>query len=1715
MVPLSAEPLTIGDDAPRHTPRAGQRDLGGRTDALFGGSTNRSDRMARNLDALRALQQVTAGEPLTEDLQARIAGWSGWGALPHIFNESDDTYAAERADLRQLLDPDLYRAAQRTTLNAHYTDADIAGRMWSALHDLGLSEGEVLEPGSGSGNFIGLTPEPLRESTRVTGVELDPLSANISRALYPGANIRTESFVDTPHPAGTFDAAIGNVPFGQVRLYDPKHNTDNFPIHDHFIAKAVDLVRPGGTIALLTSRYTLDKADESARRAIYDKADLIGAVRLPTGAHRRAAGTEVVTDMLLLRRREEGREPGDDTWLTTQEIAPGVRANSYYVEAHPERVLGRMEVGHGLHGPDLVVTNEAIDLVPDQLDTRLRQVVHQARDTGLVHTERQGDSPRITPDMPVARAGDPTRFAGYIQRDGDDFTQVLDGAPQPMEVPKSQRAELTALLTLRDSTLALLDAEAATSEDTPEIRALRARLNEQYDAYVEQYGPINRVQRRRTGRIDENGEDVMARVRPRVLTRFGKDPFAPPVWALERYDEATDTATKAPLLRQRVLERREPVSSVDNPADALAVTLDQRGEVDLGTVAALLDVEEEEARGRLGTLVFDDPADGRLVPAAEYLSGDVREKLDRAREAAETDERFAANVTALEPVIPVDLGPDEIHANLGAVWIPAEDVEQFLQETLGDRTLKVRHGTGAMWTVTGNRRSVAASSTWGTDRLNAIDLAAKLLQQQETIIRDEVETPEGGTTRVVNGEATDAATEKANAMRERFAEWVWEDPDRTERLTERYNRMLNSTVLRSYDGSHRTLPGLASWFTPHPHQRAAVDRIVSEPSVGLFHQVGAGKTAEMVMGAQELRRLGMAKKPAIVVPNHMLEQFTREYLALYPRANVLAAGTEDLKKENRRLFVAKVATGDWDAVIMTRGAFQSVPVSAETEQAYLQREQATLRASLTRMSDDPTNAALVKRIERQLVQNEESTRRKLDQRRDEGLTFEQLGIDYLFVDELHDYKNLRIVSSIRDAAHEGSRRATDLDMKLDHLRRTHGHRVVTGATATPIANSVAEAYVMQRYIRPEELERVEMPDFDSWAATFGETVTAVELAPEGGGNYRVTTRFAKFRNVPELLKMWHIAADVKTAEDLPYLTRPDLRERKDGQRLPETVVLTPSDEMSAFVSDLGQRAEDVRSRRVDPSEDNMLKISGEGRAAALDLRLVGVEAPEDELFHVPTKLEVAAQRIHSIWQTHRDDVYPMPGAGAGEEHPNRGSLQIVFCDLGTPGGKAPFNAYEELRAQLTERGMDPRRVRFIHEANNDAKKAVLFEQCRSGQVDVIIGSTGTMGVGTNIQARAVALHHLDCPWRPADIEQREGRIVRQGNHNAEVGLYRYVVEGSFDAYSWQTVERKAKFIDQIMRGSLDQREIEDIGDSTLSFNEVKAIASGDPLILERAEVEQQVSTLARLERSHGRNQSTLRSTLARAEQSAAAGREQVPLIEAAIEASTDTRGDAFAATVDGTSTRERPEAASALRHALGRHMVTLDKHTRPETTVNDVVRLAGHSFDANLRLGLYGGEDRVELRLSALPQVRVPVDLTETGHGSITRAENAVAGLPKVLDRAHEQIQHAEHEIGEARRSIGAPFARADELRTARDRLAQIDAKMSAKSGVPEKRGGVDNATAATGDDVSMYTPEQAVQAAEDAGRRPPHQPAPARQRDRHDVPRPSPVDRRGPSIGR
>jgi N12 class adenine-specific DNA methylase/predicted RNA methylase len=1594
--------------APRFRPH-GQADL-----APSGAVT----RVRANLAALTALQDIHRdGRAPTVAEQAELARWSGWGAVPEVFDTARHDLAWAREELAARLSPGELAAAARNTLNAHYTDAGLVQAVWTGVRQLGFTGGRVLEPGCGSGNFIAFAPR----GAQVTGVELEPITAQIAAVLYPDAEIRNESFADTRAPEGSFDLAIGNVPFGSIRLADRRHNQGGHSIHNHFTIKSLHLTRPGGLLAVLTSRYTMDARNPGARREIAALGDLVGAVRLPSGAHQRAAGTKVVTDLLILRRRETGREPDAAAWERTQLISldgAEIPLNEYFL-LHPENVLGQLTAIHGAYRPDDLVVTATTDTV-QALTGALGRIAESGQARQLTWTAGASLARPHTAQPDPAAVGQPD---GYLRSRGDGtFTRVTDGQAMPYPVPRRQAVELRQLLGLRDTAIALLEAEAASPDDTPELEQLRRELGRRYDTYVRSHGPVNRFSWRHTGHADPGtGEQKLARIRP-AQGGFRTDPFAPVVQALEEFDPVSQRAAKAAIFTRRVVAPRNPPLGADTPADALAVCLDVCGEVRLGGIARLLGVDEDQARQDLGTLVFDDPASGRLVAAAEYLSGNVRGKLKTARLAAEEEPRFAVNAEELAKVIPADLTPAEISARLGAAWIDASYVRQFLREILDDPGVKVEHPGGQVWAVKGNRTTVLATSTWGTSRYPAPHLAQAVLEQRRVEVRDKI----GEDMWVLNMDETLAAQEKAAELAERFSEWAWQDPARAAELAGTYNEKLNCLVLRNYDETELSLPGLALNFEPRSHQVAAVARIIHEPAVGLFHEVGAGKTAEMTMGAMELRRLGLARKPAIVVPNHMLEQFGREFLQLYPQARVMVAQREDLQASRRRLFVARCATGDWDAVILSRSALERIPMSAKAQQAYLNRELERMREQIQRSKQG--DGMTVKRLEAALLRAEERLKGKLDATRDQGITFEATGIDYLLVDEAHGYKNLRTPSAIPDAAIDGSMRASDLDMKISYLRERIGRRVVTFATATPIANSITEAFVMQHYLRPDLLEAAGVEDFDAWAATFGQTVTQIEMAPEGGNSFRQKTRFAKFTNVPEMLRMWHVSADIKTAADLRLPTPALTRRQADGQRAPETVVVQPSDALLAYVADLGERADKIRNRAVRPEEDNMLKVSGDGRRAALDLRLIG------QPMTVPGKIEAAASRIAVLWTAHRDDAYP---AADGRDAAVRGSLQLVFCDLGTPGDG--WNVYDELRGQLTARGLPRQAIRFVHEARTDRDKGELFAACRAGSVAVLIGSTEKMGVGTNVQARAIALHHLDCPWRPADVAQREGRILRQGNLNPEVHVLRYVTEHSFDGYMWQTVERKARFIAQVMRGRLDVREIEDIGDAALSYNEVKALATGNPLLMEKAEADAELTRLQRAERAHHRNQDALRYKIASTGKRISALTTLAGDIDIAISRRRDTRGDAFTMDVDGSRYVKRTDAGHRLRDLLEREMTVLATSGQPRTETQ-AGQLGGFCLTATTRRALGSMESTVALDGAPQAEIRLTAgDLAEADPaGLIIRLENRLAGLEAVKTRTLAEIDRLRTEVDRARQDTDKPFPQASQLVTARTRAQQI-----------------------------------------------------------------------------
>lgn len=1610
-------------------------------------------RVDANLAALRLLRMLQEHDrPATASELPVLAAWSSWGAVPAVFDESKPEWAPVRSQLRELLTEVDYDAARRTTINAHYTDPRIAEIMWHTATRLGVTTGNVIEPGCGTGTFIGLAPE----TVTMTGVELDPTSAAIAAHLYPAATVRTESFADSRLHAGSFDAAIGNVPFGNVILHDPVHNQSKQSIHNHFLIKAVDLVQPGGIVIALTSSYTLDAQNPAARRELFASADLVGAIRLPTGAHRRTAGTDALTDLLILRKRLPGERSGGETWLRTCPIDLGgvsKRVNRYFV-AHPDRVLGEMRIGHGMYGADTltVAAPELGSVFYDRLQGTATELAEEARRRGLTADDRRPQSAQA-----VASAPDLSVAVGTVAFDPvAGFTRHTEFGPEPIHVPKSQRKELEALLGMGELAHTLLRAEAASSVDTAQITGLRSDLAAAYHSYVKRHGPINRVQKTVTRRIDKRtGENIISRRTPPVFSHLNAHPLTPLIRALEHFDEVTGNHTPAALLAERVVIPRRPPLGVDTADEAIGVAMDTDGQVTLARVAQLLGVDEREARDRLGELVYDDPAGGRIIPRAEYLSGNIRTKLTAAKEAvAGGNEKLAVNVAALEKVMPRQLGPAEITAQIGAVWISPDDHAQFLREILASRYAEVKQAGPAWWEVKAPKLGTAATSVWGTEHRSAGELFEAILNQKP--IR--VTTKDADGRAVLDGVATEAAREKADKLIDRFAAWTWEDPQRAARLADEYNKRFNSIVLRDYsiEGDRLTLPGLSAALTARPHQKAAVARMISEPSVGLFHEVGAGKTGEMVMGAMELKRLGMATKPVVVVPNHMLEQFSREWIQWYPRATVLAAATDDLSGDKRRELVARIATGDWDGVVMTRSAFKKLGMSAQAEADYQRRELAVMREAL----DNAKAAGMtrsVKQAEKALLREEERLKEKLDAPRDAGISFEETGIDYVIVDEAHGYKNLRTVSAIQEAGKTGSALATDLHMKLDYLRGKHGRRVATLATATPIANSITEAHVMLRYLRPDLLADAGVEPFDAWAATFGKQVETVEVGP--GGNYRLKTRFASFQNVPELLRMWHVAADVKTAADL-NLPKPLLAVRADGRRAPRISVIEPGQAMADYMQHLRDRIANLGSTfATAKGEDNMLAIVGDGRAAALDLRLVGV-TPD-----TPQKVDVVADDIYHRWQATHDWQY---ADDTGAVSPTTGSLQLVFCDLSTPKADGSWSVYQELKDLLVAKGMPAAAIRFIHDAKNDAEKGRLFAAARAGDISVLVGSTEKMGTGTNVQNRAVALYHLDCPWRPADVEQRTGRALRQGNQNEEIHLVKYVAAGSFDTYNWQTIERKGTFIGQIMNPGFAGRDIEDIGDTQLSYQESTAASTGDPLVMEKFRADDKVAKLVRLEKAHRSEQSMLTwradSTARRIEQ---ADRDE-PALAAAIAKSIDTKGDAFRATIDGRHYTERTAAAAALRDGLFR------RYPLVGTAINVTCQLGGHEFvfiprDSDTFSIYIAGADRAVFTATQ--------DSFKQGTGGIQRLENRVTKLPDILTDLRQTRDADQAELAQIRTQIGSPFPRADQLAAARKEAGRLKDLIKARAAGPDPAAdNADNpAGAGTGAEAAHTTTDSAA----------------------------------------
>ncbi|WP_309049154.1 SNF2-related protein [Streptomyces sp.] len=1492
----------------------------------------------------------------------------------------------------------------------------------------------------------------------MTGVEVEPTTAAIARHLYPDAEIITSGLEEVPLADGGFDGVVGNVPFGRYKRFDKVHNADlSLSIHDHFVLKSLYATRPGGVVALITSRYTMDAEKPDARERMYQLGDLVGAVRLPARAHMAAAGTDVVTDVLFLRRRMPGEEPGDKTWLTSRKrVLPGhddeLAVNSYF-DAHPEYVLGELRAGSREWGPEVTVVGRTDQTPAESLAAAAAAIAVEARAAGLTAAADQ----RTEPVQTIVTGG----TEGALGLDAEGNPTIIDGGrPVPLEIHPDQRDQLVQLIRLKGLTLKLYETEADTPEpgETPQLAALRAELRVAWRDYRKKHPPLTKPRQHYVFTPPEAREQAKAQGLKEVPAAWKQrtafawiddDPDASLLFGLEEWDERTGKGTEQKVLLTRVLEPRILPARANSHEDAIALAMEyDGGRLDMSRVASLLGLDEESAAAQCADagLAYRDPLqDDAWEPRHRYLSGNVRAKLAAARERAAEDPTFQGNVSALERVQPADLAPSEIKAKIGAPWIPVETYNDFLAH-LGFEDASVLHAGGTVWEVRGAKNGDLARTEWGTSSRPTQDLFSALLRQADSTIQVTYRDNEGRT--YVDKAATDEAQEKARLIAEAFEDWVWADETRAANLAKIYNEQFNNLVLPEYSGSALTLPGLISGWTMKEHQNAAIRRIVNEPTALLAHVVGAGKTATMAAGAMELRRTGLAKKPCLIVPNHMLKQWSREFRQLYPNAKILAITASDLSKKRRAKFMGRIAGGDWDAVILTHEAFNRVPLRPDTQRNYLDHEMQSLRDQLDIAAQAGMHRNTVKQIEESLANAEAKLQQQIESMGDDnGVYLEDTGVDYVFLDEAHEYKNLRTVSAIPGAAIQGSAKATKLHMVLDYLRTTNeSNRVATLATGTPIANSVTEAYVLKRYLAPQILEEMGLDAFDNWAATFGEVVSQLEPDPKGDG-YKYKARFSRFFNVPELMAAYRTFADVQMAEDLDLPTPPVL-ENEDGQR-GETVLIPPTPAQRQFIKELphkpwvrkpggvlkalgeGLRAsvdldlvdatEALRNLGLSitaeqiSSEDpagggrvlDMEKVADLADAAAVDMRSVGGSK------EMGSKIPYAAEKIAEIWQETKDIVYPVSGDDpTPQELP--GGLQLVFLDEGTPGSTAKHAAdlYADLRDELVQRGMPRESIRFIHEASTDRKKEKLFADCRSGRVRVLVGSTQKMGTGTNIQDRAVALHHLSYPWRPADMAQRDGRIERRGNLNApwientpdHVRILYYITERTFDEFRLTTLARKARFIGQIQRKDFSAREIEDIGADAINLGMLSALASGDPAILQLAEATAERARLQGLARSWDRQQDTRTQQLGDIDDFLARADTALEGMRAAAPNRRPTTGDDFAMTVGDATYRSRDAAANA----LGAKMVAIaqDQSLRPGERV-PVGTFGGQDFHAEVA---YGASGRRQMRLRYAWGYVVPLgqreDRAQWQASSVTQSNGrgAIQSLEHFLNHLDDDL---------------------------------------------------------------------------------------------------------------
>lgn len=1549
-----------------------------------------------NVAAIRTLQEIEFDNRLaTTEEQEILSRYVGWGGLPQAFDENNEQWADEFAELYGLLSPEEYEAAKATTLNAHYTSPTVIKAIYQAVENMGFRTGNVLEPSCGIGNFFGLVPESMKDS-KLFGVELDSITGRIAQQLYQQNSIAVQGFEDTELPDSFFDLAIGNVPFGSYSLHDKRYDKHHFLIHDYFFARTLDKVRPGGLIAFVTSKGTMDKQNPNVRKYIAERAELIGAIRLPNNAFYANAGTQVTTDIIFLQKREKLIDvsmPEADSgleWLHLGQTENGVPINQYFID-HPEMVLGEMAFDDMMYGNAKETTCKPFESesLSDLLAEAVQNLHAEYADYEIEELEGEEEDKSIPADPNV-------RNFSFTLVDGAIYYRE-NSRMFPVEQSLTGQSRVKGMIAIRDCVRRLIEYQTESAPDEIVEREQR-ELSRLYDSFTAKYGLLN--SRANT-------------------TAFSPDSSFPILCSLEVLDESGNLERKAAMFSKRTIKPYIAVSRVDTASEALAVSIGEKACVDLDFMASLMGGGSdriEQIKRDLAGVIFKDPESGDdpltgWQTADEYLSGRVREKLKIAKRAAERDPAYAVNVEALEKVQPKDLTAGEIGVRLGTTWIPEDVIEDFTFELLGtpwhcQRRIHIRYSkvTGE-WNVSEksiDRSNIRAYNTYGTQRINAYKIIEDTLNLRDVRIFDTVQDADGHEQRVLNKKETAIAQDKQDLIKQKLQEWIWAEPSRRDRLCRIYNEKFNSIRPREYDGSHIVFAGMNPEIKLRPHQRNAVARAIYGGNALFGHVVGAGKSYEMIATAVEAKRLGLSNKSLFVVPNNIIGDFASDFLKLYPSANILMATKKDFEKQNRKKFCARIATGDYDGIIIGHSQFEKIPLSTERQQAMLKKQIAEIVAGIAAAKRQEGSRFTVKQMEKSKKNLEAKLKKLNDQsRKDDVVTFEELGVDRLFIDEADMFKNLYLYTKMRNVggiSQTEALKASDLYMKCRYLDELTGNKGVVFATGTPVSNSMAEMYTMQRYLQYDTLERLELTHFDSWAAQFGETVTSMELKPEGKG-FQQKTRFANFYNLPELMAIFKEVADIQTADML-------------GLPVPkanyETVVCKPSEMQKEMVSSLAERADAVRSGAVDPSVDNMLLITNDGRKLALDQRLLNPMLPDFE----GSKVNVCAGNIYRIWEDTKEQRL----------------TQLVFCDLSTPKNDGTFSVYNDLRDKLIARGIPAEEIAFVHDANNEAQKKELFAKVRRGKIRVLFGSTPRMGAGTNVQDRLIALHDLDCPWRPRDLEQRSGRIIRQGNQNPEVQIYRYVTEGTFDSYLYQMVENKQRFISQVFTSKSPARVMQEIDDAVLSYNEIKALATGNPMIIEHANLETEVNKLKMLNASHLSQRYELEDKILKYyPQEISRLNERISGYTADIarrEENTPAKKEDFPPMqIHGTVYTEKAEAGKALIEAC------------KQLTNSDPVSIGSYrGFEMQLFYEAFSKEYRVALKGALTHTASLGTDI----HGNITRLDNALNGLETRLQEHRDRLENTTAQMEAAKADAAKPFQREQELQEKSKRLAEL-----------------------------------------------------------------------------